>query len=131
MAEGLRAWQQLALANLIGAGPFSGVGVNAIVGMNVPSSRIGKVGYVFYEWIADNAIIVGAEYSNALERGFLTGQEAQHIDSKMDDGRGESGTVIGMDGHGVIGHTNCVDDSNVYMMTSSDRHCRLLILWRR
>lgn len=111
--ESFHAWQHLALAELI-PGKYKGIaddtpsGNHVTAGVNVPASRISGVGYLplysYYSGVTSGAVTPpgsimanrimagrqrsGANYNNA---GFMSPNEAQSIDSKIDDGNPAQG----------------------------------------
>lgn len=109
-AEGFRFWQQLANAGLI-EGSYTGVsgdtGTHAIVGDNVPVTRISQVGFTVW-FLGDsggNANAFRLNYGNVFEVGkerspgrtinaFLMSEEAWNIDQKIDDGKPGFGRLI-------------------------------------
>jgi prepilin-type N-terminal cleavage/methylation domain-containing protein len=113
-AEGLRAWQHLALAGLIN-GNFTGsdAGNDAVLGSNVPESKMNGGGYQFFYHDMTNLVWTGAgsttknisirfaamnyDPSPAPDRigaRFLNCEESWSLDKKMDDGRPGTGKLI-------------------------------------
>lgn len=109
--EWFRAWQQLADAGMID-GAYSGVlgplgSQNAVVGTNVPASKMKNVGYTlryFKDSAGDGNYYPGA-YGHIIHFGLesdanytyypiLTAAEALNIDTKQDDGLPAYGKVM-------------------------------------
>lgn len=111
-SEFFRAWQQLALAGLI-EGTYTGIAGaadarQAIIGTNVPRSRIANAGSSFYNEVYTSAHpnrFINASGKNLIQFGAASGlyetyypvikpEEAWNIDTKMDDGRPGSGGLM-------------------------------------
>lgn len=117
--ETWRAWQHLANAGLV-EGSYSGVTADAsradggAVGVNMPAARIANVGFNWWRlsdaasdvnWYAlgryGNLMMVGRAVSPISGNSslpvypFLKPEEMWGIDSKIDDGRPTSGSIIG------------------------------------
>jgi prepilin-type N-terminal cleavage/methylation domain-containing protein len=108
--ENFGAWQQLALAGFI-KGKYTGIAGdgganNALVGVNVPASKISSGGYTWYYYgmMSGDAARYDGYYGNFLWFGtqtpstissgnILTPAEAYQIDLKMDDGIPGTGNV--------------------------------------
>lgn len=103
--ERYRFWQHLSNAGLI-EGTFSGVyGAastrTAIIGVNVPQSRIPTVGYTMYDdagWGYRNLISVGASFISGgvpLETASIAfkNEDVWNLDQKTDDGKPFSGRM--------------------------------------
>lgn len=107
-------WKQLALAGLI-EGTYSGLTGSgslwhAILGTNVPQGRISSSGYSVWWWADYNAsnansnvfygnygnmIGFGASAPNGVtDGGILKPEEAWNIDTKMDNGKPGSGSIM-------------------------------------
>lgn len=111
-------WQQLALAKLI-PGSYTGQAVSAdyygwhVGGVNAPAAKIPNVvymagwdfngsdapecyfpGHYTHEFIAGTSAVGDGTYNVPYEPAFYT-EQAQAIDTKMDDGLPGSGQVIG------------------------------------
>lgn len=122
--ESYQAWLHLQLSELFtGSASFSGAAAAsnaAVINTNVPASKIDGAGYSFYnidnvtgggndaaqfyatapvpipmEFVG-NYIAFGAAATNSYTSGAaVTGADAQKIDSKVDDGVPNTGTVLG------------------------------------
>jgi prepilin-type N-terminal cleavage/methylation domain-containing protein len=114
--EGFRAWQHLALGQMI-KGAYSGTatGNTAVVGINVPEASVPESGFSFISltgteidtsWLFDAAlsadalagvyIAFGAQQAGDITiAGSIPVDDAIGIDSKVDDGLPDSGTVLG------------------------------------
>ncbi len=111
--EGSQAWSQLQAAKMIGGEPLSGVGGLSIIDGNVPASAIESGGYtLFYVNLAlgnFNYLILGSVTtigSGGITTGaLLTPDQAQTIDSKMDDGLPQEDTLA------IALGTNCLAGS--------------------
>lgn len=93
--EGALAWQHLQLAQMIGTATMSGTGTRAVIGTNVPASRIPAAGYyVQYESAIGNYIGFGAMASSGVNNNpVLKPEDAQTLDLKIDDGAPLTGRV--------------------------------------
>ncbi len=143
-AEGLRAWQQLANAGLM-EGSYLGYldagGTKLTLGVNVPRSKLSGAGWTLIHrstavgnpiWgVSTQFIQFGAEGSNNLWGGILVPEEVWNIDTKMDDGLPETGSVM-VDG---IANT-CVTPNafasvaaagRAYNLSSTNKTCMLFI----
>ena len=133
--EAERAWQQLGLANLI-SGKFSGTNPNFLSGdycddrggVNVPAGHISGTAYSFGYTSPNNGWLLPSFSGNFITFGYgqngdkathpaITAMDAQNIDTKLDDGKPDSGWVQGMPSaaSGVttnIYTPNCLDISN-------------------
>lgn len=126
--EGYRAWQHLALAEVI-HGNFDGLGRGAgneaIIGENVPKSPRVEGGYFLHYWgIPDkaNALTFGAAQAGTYNAGaVLSPDDAYAIDSKMDDGLPRVGNVWAM-GNGGAG--SCYTAS-AYNLSEDTIQCAL------
>jgi prepilin-type N-terminal cleavage/methylation domain-containing protein len=112
--EAIRAWQQLAAANII-PGSYSGVGVDGghgqTIGGNGPASKYGpNIGWslaatsytyatpIFPSNIVGNYLYIGSRFTNnAPVNNFLSPQDALNIDTKLDDGSPIAGKVAPYD----------------------------------
>ncbi len=138
--EDMRAWQQLALAELV-EGSFTGVASATTTGLeydvNIPSASVGG-GY----WLVNttsphygkrgNLLELGAFNSTApavLNNSVLNSIDAAYLDSKIDDGQADSGNVYGLDGGDATARTCTTgiasETSSSYILTNEDVACRL------
>jgi prepilin-type N-terminal cleavage/methylation domain-containing protein len=146
--ESLRAWQHLAAAGFV-QGQFTGSGtgsspIGATVGVNIPASKIGKgVGYDF-----DNFANVATSYAYFYTTNFVNGMwlgapptanndvakyaaispdDAQLIDTKMDDGRPGFGNVMALKPAFSPGCASTSQKNTaMYVTGSSGRLCSLV-----
>ena len=104
--EALRSYQHLANAGLI-SGNFTGVHAGKIEpGINVPRTTFNDVGMAFFFrnsyaiWgKAAHALQLGTPSTfNQLWGGAFTPEDAWNLDSKLDDGKPNTGKVMGHDG---------------------------------
>lgn len=103
-AEGYKAWQHLSLAGLI-PGKYDGIkrGNRAIIGKNVPRSKLSGGGYsLIYDNrmnssrapLNKNMIRLGAEHPHwNTSYGLISPSEAMSIDVKIDDGKPDRGAA--------------------------------------
>lgn len=107
--EGLRAWQHLARAGLM-EGSYLGYldagGTKLTLGVNVPRSRLSNAGWSIMHrsvtpvWgVSTQYIQFGSEGAGHLWGGVLIPEEVWNIDTKLDDGRPETG-IVAVDGIG-------------------------------
>ncbi len=143
-AERWRAWQQLVLAEYI-EGNFTGVqgsvgaggADHAVIGTNVPKSRISNTGWTFafrnaaadaeyYSEVLNNYLEFGGPVAAApTTAGTLTPEEAWQIDSKADNGFPGTGRIVTRK-EGFM--PNCaVDASNIYLRSHKGKSCALLM----
>lgn len=111
--EGVRAWQQLAFAGLI-EGNYTGYYDTSklTIGLNVPASRYPKTGWAYlYRGTAasstgvwdkpSNYLQTGSENNNELWGYAYSPEDAWNIDTKLDDGIPDQGTVLAHAGSGA------------------------------
>lgn len=146
--EEFQFWRQLALAGLI-EGTFDGiagtnVGTDAVIGTNVPRSKLGNAGWSVSTWGAPSGntnayygdygsyFLFGAKLSgnNVTLAPILRPEEAWNIDTKLDDGKPAYGRIMGRFWNNLCGaaddgnHTN----SNLaasYKVSDSSIQCAL------
>lgn len=140
-SELFRTWQQLADSGFA-PGAFSGVGgsggtQHAVIGENVPASRIEGVGFAFSPYLGngyagdathsagdygDATLVIGMEdgtyslYSDA----FLPA-DAWNIDTKLDDGQPTTGRIM------PLIHANCASSGNYNVSYATGPVCALLV----
>ena len=138
------AWDQLSLAKII-SGSYTGIGTAAITGTNVPSSsHIDGAGYSLSYFASPfstlttttvtykdslgrifpkNYIILGKNHANDnfLSTAIITTDNAHYIDSKIDDGTPDFGSVLSANGEG--GGAECTSGSYIYNLTTSPADC--------
>ena len=143
-SEVYRLWQHLYLAGFVDSsytGTGGGGGVQADVGINVPSSKIPSGGYtVMYNvstadatYPSGNKIVVGSVISGSWTNGaLLTPTEAYSIDKKTDDSEPDSGKIMGRFGYQGISDgwstTECLSGSfpnRQYDTSGKDKECIL------
>jgi hypothetical protein len=142
--EVLSAWKQLSSAGLI-KGYYSGVVATDVeiqpykVGFNVPKSKSFEAGWNFtgkdINWFSDpirnvytnNGLCFGEMPGNddtaCLTQPALTNEDAYSVDFKMDNGKPNSGKVIG------FAWENCYVDSNPdtdYYFSYKQKACSLI-----
>lgn len=115
--EGFRAWQHMDLSGITNygvTGTGGGTGNGALVGTNIPPSKLDTAGYSFQYipngWTGNytntpapcgNFLRYGGNVTNDTNlTSKLNGQEAYSIDKKMDDGFPNSGLVGATHGSG-------------------------------
>ena len=135
--EILKAFQQMSLANII---PSSYSGDNIIPsgssndgrlvwvpGTNIPKAPFGDLsGYLLFNdpvTTPQNVIALGRVLSNSITMGsIITTQDAQSIDSKLDDSLATSGYIIAklsVDGG------DCLDGNKYKLTNTAEKQCRL------
>ncbi|MFO1241677.1 MAG: prepilin-type N-terminal cleavage/methylation domain-containing protein [Rickettsiales bacterium] len=120
-----RAWQHLALANMI-SGSYTGVTYSSAsnrdmqAGINCPASKMSGVGFSLWTipkmsgstWMFDgnygHTFAVGADSGYETITPVFTTEEMQEIDSKLDDGKPGTGYVR-VRSTGASGQPNCSD----------------------
>jgi len=146
--ETWRFWTHLGNANLIGgnytglAGPDSNV--DALIGINVPASRIDNVGYAIYtpaptttSWspglngaglpraLTDTAYNIGRDDATngyLTKGGFMSPVEAQALDQKYDDGQANDGNFrveLGSATYNTVGCTSGAAPTYSYTNSST------------
>ena len=139
VAEKFRLWQHLANAGLIegnfAAAPTAG---QALIGRQWPASRYRPAGYELhfqtnlYGNAAGHFIKIAARAATdttGLNGGFLKPEEAFNLDTKIDDGRSDSGKLVALDSSDVTG---CVTNgvtftpgtTGSYILTNTTKSCR-------
>ncbi len=154
-------WAHLGNAGLIAGaysgnnGPDSGGGgsIDAVVGVNVPASRISKVGYSVYtpapfytafsaalgygleRAVTDTAYLVGGDSpSNQFNtmNGFISPVDAKSIDDKYDDGLANDGNIRVSIGGATYNTTGCTSGASPnYSYTGNDAVLCNLQYWFR
>ncbi len=138
-AEVFTFWQHLANAGLI-EGTYTGITgpsgtVNAVIGTNVPASKLPTAGWTAstYNPASDpnnfaynygNSLTLGAN-NGALDTSgkILTPEEAWNIDTKIDDGRPGTGSVIGIHITTCTTAANNTDFNAPYRLNSTSKEC--------
>lgn len=139
--ETWRAWQHLTLAALV-PGNYTGVAgsggnAHAVIGQNVPASKIIGGGYTllninsYYGINKGNLVELGAESTNnRTYESLLSPRDASSIDKKVDDGLPEYGNVGGVKGNSDSGD-NCIMGTSgdlKYELTFESKGCRMFFL---
>lgn len=143
-AEVFQLWKQLALGGMI-EGTFSGLtgtggGTHAVIGVNVPRSRMSSGGWTAYPWLssAGNAEMWAVAGGNALFFGgqhpthvsylaILRPEEAWNIDSKIDDGMPGRGQMLSLWNGTCTDATSSNDFAAGYNLDNSAAVCRLMV----
>jgi hypothetical protein len=145
-------WEHLAAADLV-EGTYTGNANSttagdqaALIGGNVPSSKMGNAGWSvihvgnraisetgFYEGNYGNVFYFGS--GSQVSTAILKPEEAWNIDTKMDDGRPALGSVLSFENQGSTGATGCgnlaasssvaLTGSN-YALTNTGTNCALI-----
>lgn len=141
--EALRAWQHLALADLI-PGTYTGAadGTQIIsAGVNVPEGRVKGSIFTFTDLTGTSiygnsgqAIGLGGEPAPTFTwpiASLLNPSEAWGMDKKLDDGNADQGLFLTIN---APSGSNCISDpytnaTGSYILNSNDRHCRMWLLW--
>jgi prepilin-type N-terminal cleavage/methylation domain-containing protein len=145
--EGLRLWQQLALAGLI-EGTYLGQRSNSAaleLGVNVPKSALGTVGwhalYVDPWPVESGSVIFIGQYGNTFQFGTvralsrmvdpaIKSQEAWNIDTKADDGSPKSGKIMTWKSGLNPGCTTSNSSAAAnYDLASTAIACSLIFIW--
>lgn len=139
-AENNRAWQHLALANMI-EGSFSGTGSDFIPGgNNTPTIFSSEVGVAIWHGTGSDARLYNST-SNLLEIGTRTGAsvwpygpfispaDLSVFDTKFDDGEADSGKIFSNNGYGIP-NNGCVGGTNAnpaapYQISSDQKLCHI------
>lgn len=148
--EGVRAWQQLSLAEIIPGGYNGSDNGNFLEpGVNVPVASTGEnhsynLAYITsgsYGRIGHGLQLGSSRVSNGtdivLRLPVLSSQDTYKLDKKIDDGLASQGHMFGVDGN-PLGNTACTDAANsatsaTYYISRDDplstsRGCRI-IFW--
>lgn len=149
-SEEFQFWKQLALASLI-EGTYTGISgagstVDAIIGTNVPKTKISNGGFSIQMQApvaAGNTQYYPGAYGNMLQAGtknpgartgfpLLRPEETWNIDTKIDDGRPSSGFIrVDKPSAPSPNSPNCADsDADVanYRLSNTGIACRILML---
>ena len=142
-------WRQLSLAGLI-EGTYSGIagpsaGHNAAISTNVPPSKLGQTGWMFYSRVAGgdgnfyamdsahNVFQIGNGTTGSTFGAALRPEEAWNIDTKMDDGRPAYGNILAIGWNNICSQADAGPGSSAntnyaasYRLTSSTVECALI-----
>ena len=139
--EAFQFWKQLALAGLV-EGTFSGISgsghpIHSIIGVNVPRGKLSNssFGVTFYVTAGD-AFNYGLNYGNQMTFGAANGifdasgpilrpEESWNIDTKLDDGRPATGSIINAYWDQCTTSTSFSDFSGQYDLSVSTNSCAL------
>lgn len=147
--EGLRAWQQLAVAGLI-EGNYTGVQPATppfTLGQNLPQMRLSNGGYTLVSFgpLQSNAFcaalnsagnmcwpnqgatvaIFGGTLGNTTRSPIFKPEELWNIDTKLDDGRPDQGTIQSGNTGTVPGCTDTISSPVAYNLTSTAISCNI------
>lgn len=124
--RGAIAWEHLTLAEVY-HGKYTNATPNsivAVIGTNVPQSKIGRGGYYFhYTSTLLNHVGFGLANTDKCDAAVLLTTDAKSIDTKMDDGFPNSGIV-----RKTVGGANCAADtgsSTPYNLATTTVACDL------
>lgn len=145
--EGMRLWQQLALAGLI-EGQYLGQRSNSAalnLGVNVPRSSIESVGWhALYmdPWPTESGTVIFiGSYGNTFQFGTVRAgarmvdpairvEEAWNIDKKADDGIPRTGKILtwksGLNPGCTTSNSSATSD---YQLDSTGNVCSLIFVW--
>ncbi len=139
-AEKYRAWQHLALADILPSsmsGVVNGSG-NCEIGVNIMDTPMNGGGLMFnsasYAWWPrrlDMGLQFGSRdnvvHSSCLDNPIVTAAVARKIDRKIDDGLASDGNMFSLDGGGASGE--CLVDQggadNNYNVAATEAGCRV------
>lgn len=142
--ERFRFWQHLANAGLI-EGSYSGIqgsggADEAVIGTNVPRSKINSGGWSMYYAPNDpgNANAFANDYQNYLNLGafyattiainpLLKPEELWNIDTKSDDGKPGTGKVIARWIQQCTNASGATDITTDYKLTNTSSVCALIL----
>lgn len=134
-------WKQLALAGSI-EGTYSGIagsaaGTQALIGTNVPRGRISNSAFTIvtytapgdasnYAMVYGNQMTFGASNGNVDTSGrIIKAEEAWNIDTKLDDGRPGTGSIISIYWDECTTSANFSDLTGQYALSESGVNCAL------
>lgn len=139
--EIFRFWQHLANAGLI-EGSYSGVTANAGIGPNLgdstnsPRSRMTNGLWYVYNWgnVSGNALFFTNQYDNVFAFGapggsswpntvLLKPEELWNLDTKLDDGKPQSGKIIANPWPTCTTAASATDSAAAYLLSSSTPLC--------
>jgi prepilin-type N-terminal cleavage/methylation domain-containing protein len=135
--ERYRTWQHLANAGLI-EGSYSGVdgGNNAwhhVAGKNSPASKITGATYALFGtktitnvstlWDGDYGNVIEFRNNDATNWVTLLPEEMWNIDTKLDDGRPGSGSVVS---YKPAHQANCATDATSYKLLHTSAACSII-----
>ena len=139
--ETFQFWKQLALAGLV-EGTYSGISgsggpAESIIGVNVPRGKLGNSGFgvAFYVTAGDpsnyalnygNQMTFGAANGlNDTSGRILKSEESWNIDTKLDDGRPATGSIISIYWDECTSSTSFSDFTGQYELSISTNSCAL------
>lgn len=136
--ETFQAWQELAIAGLW-EGTYSGSGTtSAIIGSNIPGSKLPGAGWNFdqpqstwaYSTISGNILNLGAmRPNNNPLNAIIRPEEAWNLDTKLDDGKPAYGKLTAVK-YGFNGAPNCTTSptpaASTYALSTNSIECSLV-----
>ncbi len=155
-SEEFRFWQHLANAGLL-EGSYTGFSNSATAyseiatpGINIPKSRLNNAGWSmkwmgvitvadtgFFDSDYGNVFFFGAFNATWLNNNpVLKPEEAWNIDTKMDDGKPATGSILSFEWQGGVGTTSCSDQAasaaaslanSNYALANTGIYCSLLM----
>ena len=150
-AEGFMFWRHLAKAGLIEGSSYSGLtgsggGLHVTLGDNSPRSKLSQAGWsivwhdnsggstpYMYTMNYGNRFMFGATAANSWNNTYvLKPEEAWNIDTKLDDGKPATGTIIAMAFPDICasaddGTSELTDFVASYRLNTTSVSCSLLI----
>jgi len=144
--EQFRYWQQLSLAGLI-EGQYTGItgsgsANDAVIGVNVPKSRLGSGGWNIGNlggYYAGDAFVYAYDYGtyynfgsqftgNSTINPIVSPAEAWNIDTKFDDGRPGRGRIFSQNRDDCTDSANPTDYDSDYLLNVDTTICSLAFL---
>ncbi len=133
VAEGQRGWQMLSLATMV-AGSYNGTDQypeasykkgSFILASDRNTIKTGFfIGLGYTTNLTTYNFVAGAiTYSTIHMSGYFTPKDAIYMDKKMDDGKPQSGEVIGERDLSSLTCYTLPISANSYNITSNDRNC--------
>lgn len=125
-SENVAFWQQLAATRFIG-GIALGTTSTAVFGSRFPSAETGGGYHVLYQPVAGRHVLrlTGTPGTPASANGALRPDQALQIDSLLDDGLPNSGSVST---NATLSATTCYTlADNIYVAANSNRTCNLIL----
>lgn len=134
-------WKQLALAGLVEATytgiAGTGAGSHAVIGTNVPRGRLSNSAFTIVNYVtAGDPYNYAMNYGNQMTFGtantvvdtsnpVLKPEEAWNIDTKLDDGRPATGSIIGVHWDSCSTSTSFSDFAGQYALSDPAVVCAL------
>lgn len=142
--ELFRFWEHLSNAGMI-QGEYTGVAgsgstLDSQIGVNIPTSKFGNGGWnvrslpnnpgmdsFYLQFDYGNMYLIGANWTGTVAHAPLfTPEEAWNIDTKIDDGRPGTGTVISMIGGNCTSSTSRTATNTTYQLSQTGKNCALI-----